>query len=251
MDRRLKSWLRKLMPRTIRSHRILGGPLRGLHIVTSWHDYPSAILGRTERPLLGWFQENVAPGETWLDIGAHYGYTAIALGRLVGPAGRVFAFEPTLSTAGYLSQTRLLNNLQNLTVLPVALGTGEGLVLNHLPVVRGMVSSTLQGRERTETILVASLDWLWPQVCGRREQIDGVKIDVEGMEIMVLRGMAKLLRAFKPKLVIEVHPGVARGELLDLVESVGYSRRGVPIAPVEGEAEPRYVDDRSYAFQAT
>jgi FkbM family methyltransferase len=239
------------MPKSIRDHRILSGPSRGLHIVTSWHDYPTAILGSTERPLLRWLQKSVRPGETWLDIGAHCGYIAIALGRLVGPEGRVFAFEPTPSTTGHLTQTRVLNNLQNLTVLPVALGSPEELELKRLPVVRGMASSTLQGGERTETILVARLDWLWPKICGLREQIDGVKIDVEGMEIMVLRGMAKLLRAFKPKLVIELHPGVARGELLDLVESVGYSRRGVPIEPDEQGFEPKYVDDHSYAFLAT
>ena len=47
----LKPAVRKLAPRTIRAHRILGGPLRGRVIVTSFHDYPAAILGRTEQPL--------------------------------------------------------------------------------------------------------------------------------------------------------------------------------------------------------
>jgi hypothetical protein len=41
----------------------------------------------------------VKPG----DIGAHYGYTAIALCKLVGPSRRVFAFEPMLKTAGCVS----------------------------------------------------------------------------------------------------------------------------------------------------
>jgi hypothetical protein len=88
MNRRIKSYLRTLLPRGIREHLILAGPLRGCRIVTSWHDYPVAITGRTERPLLDWFTQNVKPEETWLDIGAHYGYTAIALSRLVGAAGR-------------------------------------------------------------------------------------------------------------------------------------------------------------------
>src|SRR2546427_6871891 len=108
---RLKEWLRRVMPRTVRPHRILAGRLRGFRIVTSWHDYPAAILGTTERALLEWFEHNVQPGETWLDVGAHYGYTALALGRLVGPVGRVFAFEPMVSTAGHLGRTRSLNLL--------------------------------------------------------------------------------------------------------------------------------------------
>ena len=82
----------KFTSRTLARHRILGGPLRGSAIVTSWHDYPAAILGKTELALLKWFGKNVGEGETWLDIGAHYGYISIALCKLVGSAGRVYAF---------------------------------------------------------------------------------------------------------------------------------------------------------------
>src|SRR5881628_2781406 len=102
----LKSALRQMLPRSIGPHRILAGHLRGARIVTSWQDYPAGLMGRTERHLLGWFQREVRAEETWLDIGAHYGYTAIALSRLVGAAGRVFAFEPVTSTAGCVAQTK-------------------------------------------------------------------------------------------------------------------------------------------------
>lgn len=251
MNPQLKFFLRRLLPKTIRAQRILGGPLRGLHIVTSWHDYPAAILGRTESRLLDWFTQNVKPGETWLDVGAHYGYTAIALSRLVGPSGRVFAFEPMLSTAGYVSQTRRLNHFPQLTVLPLALAAPENLELKRLPTVRGMVDSTIQVGEWKETILVTRLDWLWHLICGRQQQVDGIKIDVQGMEIEVLQGMPELLKAYKPKLAVEVHHGVDRSELLGLIEAVGYSRCGAPIEPIEGEIEPLYLDDRSYAFQVS
>ena len=250
MNKTLKSFLRKWLPRSIRRHRILAGPLRGQWIVTSWRDYPAAITGRTERPLLDWFAENVKPGETWLDIGAHYGYTTVALSMLVGPRGRVFAFEPMLSTAGYLSQTRYLNHFPQLIVLPLALAAPHSLELTQLPTVRGMVDSTIQREGWNETILVARLDWLWPQLCGDQKKIDGVKIDVQGMEIEALRGMSELLKVFRPKLVVEVHPGVDRNELSRLVELVGYSGCGAPIEPIEGEVEPQYIDDRSYAFHA-
>jgi FkbM family methyltransferase len=224
--------------------------LQGSQIVTSWHDYPAAILGYTESPLIGWFKENVVQGETWLDVGAHYGYTAIALNRLVGETGRVFAFEPVLSTAGSIVKTGLLNHFSRLTVLPVALGTPPELELRRLPTVRGMADSTVQCAESFETILVARLDWLWPHVCGERREIEGVKIDVQGMEIEVLRGMPALLNEYKPKLVVEIHHGVSRERLLDLVEGLGYNPRGTPIDPRDEEIEPRYIDGRSYAFLA-
>jgi len=249
MNTHLKSCLRRLMPRAIRPHRILSGPLQGARIVTSWHDYPAAILGYTEGPLVGWFRKNVIQGETWLDIGAHYGYTAIALSRLAGKTGRVFAFEPMLSTAGSLVQTGLRNRFTGLTVVPIALGAPSELELCRLPTVRGMADSTVECGESFETIIVARLDWLWPQICGEREEIEGVKIDVQGMETEVLRGMSDLLRLHRPKLVVEFHRGVDRDRVLGLIEAAGYSRRGVPIEPVEGESAPRYIDNRSYAFQ--
>ena len=250
MDERLKGRLRRLMQKALTAKRIWAGPLRGRRIVTSWHDYPAAILGRTERHLLAWFEKNVNSGDTWLDIGAHYGYTAIALSRSVGPAGRVFAFEPMVRTAGCVIETRRSNDLAQLTVVPLGLGDPASLEMKQLASVRGMADSTSCDDTWRETVLVARLDWLWPQMCGSYEKIDGMKIDVQGMELEALRGMSVLLTRFKPKLVLEVHRHVARTELLDFLEAVGYSPRSVPIEPVEGEQEPLYVDNRSYAFHA-
>jgi len=249
MNAALKSLLRRYLPRRVTSHRILSGSLRGQRIFTSWHDYPAAILGYTERPLLAWFARCVQAGETWLDVGAYYGYTAVALSRLVGESGRVFAFEPTVRTAGYLSETRQINVLPQLSVLPLALGAAESLEVKRLPVTRGMVDSGIDRGEWEETLLVASLDWLWPRICGERKRIHGVKVDVQGMEIDVLRGMADMLREHKPKLVVEVHRGVSRPGLLSLIESLGYGRHPEPIEPVEGEVGAQYIDDRSYAFE--
>jgi len=241
--------MRRFMPQSVRAHRILAGRLRGYRIVTSWHDYPAAILGRTERPLLEWFEQHVRPDETWLDVGAHYGYTAIALSRLVGPRGRVFAFEPELTTAGHLARTREVNQLAQLIVMPLGLGAPDALAVNFLPTVRGMVDRTISGEGKSlAAFLTVRLDWAWDRLCGGQRRIDGIKIDVQGMEIDTLRGMTGLLREFTPRLVLEVHHGVDRREILDLLQSAGYARRGEPVEPGSDEATPRYLDDRSYAF---
>jgi FkbM family methyltransferase len=245
--------IRPLLSRRIGVHRVWDGPIRGARIVTSWHDYPAGILGRTEGELLRWFEANVRAGETWLDIGAHYGYTAIALSRLVGPAGRVFAFEPMLTTAGYLSKTRSINALGQLTIIPMGLGTPEeNLTSIELPVERGMVDSTIKNNGFHERLLVTSLDWLWPRISGGRQRIDGVKIDVQGMEISVLRGMTQLLMRDHPRLVVELHAGVDRDEFLAVLGAGGYSSpgRAVEVAAAtttEGNGS-NYFDNRSYAF---
>lgn len=252
MNPTLKRNLRRLMPRTLKPHHIRGGALRNYRIVTSWHDYPAAILGRTETQLLDWFAANVKTGETWLDVGAHYGYTALALSHFVGAGGRVFAFEPMLTSAGCLAETRRLNKLKQLTIVPLALGDGTGLEPQTLPVVRGMADSTLlqsgNAATWTEILLAAPLDELWDELCGSDRHVDGIKIDVQGMELSVLRGMKNLLQAQHPKLVVEVHTGVERGELCALLQQAGYSSPAIPVEPAVGETSAQFLDNKSYAF---
>jgi FkbM family methyltransferase len=217
--------------------------------VTSWHDYPAAILGTTEQALLDWFANNVGEGETWLDIGAHYGYTTIALCKLVGVAGHVYAFEPMLNTAGCVSRTRLLNDLQQMTVVPIALGNKSDLAMDSLLSVRGMIDSTLpETKGFRETFIISRLDWLWPRISEPDSRIDGIKIDVQGMEIEVLEGMAATVKRYRPKLLVELHTGVSRPQFLDVIASLGYLTRGFPVEPLPGETDPIYAN-QTYLFQ--
>lgn len=250
MNQKLKAILRRRLPASVKPHRILSGPLRGMQIVTSWHDYPAGITGKTERQLLDWFASSVKTGETWLDVGAHYGYTSLSLSRLVGPSGRVFAFEPFVASAGHLSSTKTLNGLHQMRIIPVALGQVHQLSLNRLAVVRGMLDSTVTSPANSETYLEAALDWLWPIVSDGNPRIDGIKIDVQGMETRVLKGMREILTQWRPKLALEFHGGVERQEILEILDDAGYKLPGAPIEPVRGEqTQPQYLDNRSYAFQ--
>jgi FkbM family methyltransferase len=248
MNKTLKAQVRHLLPRAIKRHHILAGPLQGASLYTSWHDYPGAILGTTEKPLLAWFERHVSTGETWIDAGAHYGYTALALCRRVGPAGRVFAFEPVLSTAGCVARTRQLNDLRQLQIVPVGLAASHSLETRLLPVTRGMADSTIARGVWEERISVGSFDNLWTLLCERNPAIHGVKIDVQGMELAVIEGMRGALTRQRPKLIIEFHTGVDRRAILNLLGACGYGVEGEPIDPVESGAAAPYEDDKSYVF---
>lgn len=248
MNKVIKKKIRAVLPRAIRPHRIKDGLLKGRWIVTSWHDYPGAILGRTERPLLDWFSANVGPGQTWLDVGAHYGYTAIALSGLVGGTGRVFAFEPSLPTAASIVRTKALNALDQLQVIPMALGDRPELSIHTVATDRGMIDPTKGVTGTSESFLQTSLDWLWPMIRGDDARVDGLKIDIQGFEIHALKGMARLLREARPKLVVELHAGVDREEFFALIEGLGYDRSGVAVEPMPGETAPLYLDNKSYYF---
>jgi FkbM family methyltransferase len=248
---KISPFVRSSLPKTLRAHTILTGPLRGQRIVTSWHDYPAGIAGITERPLLSWLAANVKPGETWLDVGAHYGYTALALSKLVGPTGRVFAFEPMVATVGCLEETRRLNGLDHLTVVPRGLGSPDTVATLNLPATRGMADRTLTGVASAppQSIEIASFDWLWPQISGSSGAVHGIKIDVQGMELETLGGMRDLLERQKPSLVVELHDGVDRSAFRALLKSLGYETAATPI-DTEQHPDGQLRDNCSYAFAA-
>jgi FkbM family methyltransferase len=239
-----KETIRRLLPARLKAHRIRNGPLAGCCIHTSWHDYPGAIRGNTEAFLLEWFARNVNAGETWLDVGAHYGYTAIALSRLVGPAGRVIAFEPVLATAGCIARTREANRLAQLQIVPMGLSSDPAIVSRLLPVDRGMADAGLAGASWNEQVLVTGFDGLWTSLCAGNPVVHGVKIDVQGMEGAALAGMADTLRQWHPKLVVEFHARVDRDAILDLLESCGYDRKPQSV----DISSPSMEDDKSYTF---
>lgn len=245
-----KELVRSLLPRTVKPRRILSGPLRGMRLVTSWHDYPAGLLGRTERPLLQWFAEHVGHGDTWIDVGGHYGYTTLALARLVGTSGRVFTFEPVPATAGCVDQGRVLNGFTHVAVLPFGLGAPQTFEMRRLALRRGMADATRPScsTEGFVQVAIARFDWLWPLAHGGDGTIHGIKIDVQGMEIEVLEGMREALKRWRPRVVVELHPGVSRDRVLRLLDETGYSRDAVAIEAGGAEATGGLLDDHSYAF---
>jgi FkbM family methyltransferase len=144
-------------------------------------------------------------GGTFVDVGAHTGYNTVYAARRVGPRGRVIAIEPTDDTRAVLLENIERNRLANITVLPCAAGThhmerelfvrGSNSAVNSLfrESVYAAVTSSIPVR-------VAPLDDL---VAGTP---DLVKIDVEGAELEVLRGMTRMLAAPGIQLIVEWHP---------------------------------------------
>ena len=105
-------------------------------------DDPYAVLWLSEsyeRGLTGVVKQLVGLGSGCVDVGAHHGYYSLLASRLVGPTGRVFAFEPEPFNFARLSENVALNGATNVT--PVALAAARYL---SSPVRHGMSFSSVQ-----------------------------------------------------------------------------------------------------------
>lgn len=166
---------------------------RKLFFERVWEPYESALFLRILRP-----------GMNVLDIGAHIGYYALHAARTVGPRGHVFAFEPAPDNYALLSENVRLNHLQKIV-------TAENLaVSDRSQTLQIHLSETNTGDHRiyatrdqddamfnrnrpraTREIQAVAID----EYLGAKQfpRVDAVKLDVQGAEMNVLRGMKETL----------------------------------------------------------
>jgi FkbM family methyltransferase len=167
---------------------------------------------------------------TFVDVGAHVGYYTVLASRLVGPGGVVLAFEPSLRNHELLLANTWRNGLSNVICYPWAVGDVDGFQDLYLDERntgdnRLYPSDEERPRTRVRTVALDSLGTLRPP-------IDVVKIDVQGTEDAVIRGMRRLLsmspRAF---ITLEYWPfglrtrDVDEREVLAYYRSLGYRLR--------------------------
>jgi FkbM family methyltransferase len=150
-------------------------------------------------------------GKTVYDVGGFEGVFTLFFARRVGPEGRLVTFEPNPRNHAKIMENVRLNGFTHVDVRPVALGAAVGhaaLVFPTDDTACGSLRQEIQeqlrhtGTAATIEVPIETIDHLVAQ--GLPEP-DFVKIDVEGLELDVLRGMWDLLSRSHPTLYIEVH----------------------------------------------
>ena len=186
------------------------------------------------------FKQAVSPGMVALDIGANVGAYAMLLGQWVGPAGRVFAFEPAPSPFNGLVRHIHLNDL-DAVVRPIAAAVGDREAQADFLVVETAGESRLAApgdpKAARLTVPVVTID----AFCAReRIEPDFIKIDVEGWELAALRGARETIRRRGGDLAlfVELHP--SRWPLLStsreaLLEELRVQR--LDLAPLAGAGD--------------
>jgi FkbM family methyltransferase len=147
-----------------------------------WESWITLALART-----------VHPGAHCLDVGANHGYYTLVMADAAGPEGRVVPVEPTPRLAEMLRQTLDINGFPHVEVLAKAALDSDGKTLQLVVPARRSLNARLAEEAgptdeavQVESVTVDSITRDWPRV-------DVIKIDVEGAEEAVWRGMQRTL----------------------------------------------------------
>jgi len=167
-----------------------------------------------------------------LDIGAHHGFYSLLASKLVGPTGRVVAFEPSPRERVRLERHVRLNECKNVRIEGIALGASIGRA--ELFLVEGMEDycnslrpPAVSAQTRTVSVDVTTLD----EFLSRADikNVDLVKLDVEGAELDVLKGASNLLEhSRRPIFLIEVYDirtqpwGYRAFEIVEFLKKISY-----------------------------
>jgi FkbM family methyltransferase len=183
---------------TIRSGEAAGLLFRVPRSSTVW------ISGKVETPVQVALRRALRPGDVFFDVGANVGFFTILGARLVGPSGKVVAFEPHPANVEALRANVEANAFENVVVVPNAVTASSGERL--LDIRSATLAKLVEDRSEpgaAELVPATSIDDF---VSTHADLIpDVLKIDVEGHEVEVLSGMRGTLTQHSPVIVCEMH----------------------------------------------
>lgn len=142
-------------------------------------------------------------GDKAVDIGANIGWFTLLFAQCVGDTGQVYSFEPVPKLQTVLKKNLALNSFHQITLGNVALSDHNGQARFYVgPEDNTGLSSLRVPRGSTESFEVELRRF--DDIFKEDSNIALVKIDVEGAELAVLRGMEDYLRAKHPYLLLEI-----------------------------------------------
>jgi FkbM family methyltransferase len=243
LRRLAKSCIVLFLGRENRPRKIVRGLASGYRICVSPTEHLGYLLGTSEPHLQAIIREHVAPGDTVYDIGANIGYVSLSLAKSVGPTGKVVAFEPLTRNAEYLRETIRLNRLSNVQLLEVAASdqAGEAVIrVAENPSTASLVWHRKDSSAAAFTIKTVPIDQLVES--GELGYPKFVKIDVEGAEGSVVKGMQRTLAAAIPVLFIECSE-TGRETSWSILRELGYQcQSAVTRTPVNIFEQYRHSD---------
>jgi FkbM family methyltransferase len=191
-------------------------------------------------------QRYLRPGDVFLDVGANIGYLSAVAARLVGPQGQVHAFEPVPAYFVRLGRLAALNPEYLIAANPCAAGETPGICTMYVTLEPGQ--STLVRSYKVEPEILSTIDVPVVRLDSylKQNQIERValiKIDAEGFELPILRGLRNYFEScrHRPAIICEIAPrayplmGRSVSELAGFMAEFGYTARDLVdgVTPVD------------------
>ncbi|MEU8780848.1 FkbM family methyltransferase [Streptomyces sp. NPDC048637] len=190
------------------------------------------LFGVWEPHMTHWLQRRLRPGDTYIDVGANVGYFSLLAAQLVGEEGRVVAVEASPTFHRGILRHVGINGLTNVRAVHTAVSDERKTVTLILASSSNMGAASIVPyggpAEAAMEVEAAPL----PEILDPEEIASArvIKIDVEGAEGSVIRGLAPLLDKLRPdaEITVEVTPdrmeklGDSADELLAIMRDHGF-----------------------------
>ena len=192
-------------------------------------------------------------GGVFVDVGAHCGMFTLLASSLVGPQGKVLAFEPSRREYDRLTANIALNGLTNVIASPCAVAAEAGEVQLLIAEAGHAGHNTTSKRFAYPAVKLAeavnvptlTLDGFFAE--HGLDRCDVIKMDIEGGELPALKGAVGVLRRFRPTLVLETFEkamaanDTSTGALTAWLSDHGYVFRDID--PRTGRIKPGWTDE--------
>lgn len=160
-----------------------------------------------------YFRENVVEsGDIIIDVGANIGRHTLLFSELVGDQGKVIAFEPDPVNLKTLRTNLKQNEISNVVVEPLCVSDAKGtVVLSGSPLgsPRSSIIRYQKNLRNVQSLQVGSVSL--DDFCEEAGIApNGIKIDAEGAEWLIIKGMKQIVSRYKPWVFVEIH-----GRILD------------------------------------
>ncbi len=170
----------------------------------------------------------IKQGYTVLDIGANIGYYTLMFSKLVGPNGKIYAFEPDPENFAILKENIASNKIANVIAEQKAVSDKSGPIRLFKAKANLADHRIYDPGDKRDTVDIQSVS-IDDYFNGMNEEIDFIKMDIEGAEGGALKGMEQLLkRHHEIKLMTEFYPsglrqfGICADSYLSLLAAYGF-----------------------------
>lgn len=183
-----------------------------------------SYVGTFEPGVIKLLRQLLKRGDTVLDVGANIGFHTLECWNAVGRDGRVISIEAMPQHASSVRENLSLNQFPTADVLNVAVGDRDGEISLGLPEGGNQGMYGINAGQPLATVALRRIDDLLPDL----PSLALLKMDIEGAELMALKGAEATLRRHRPAIVIELNEkalqrcGASSKDVVSFLEDLGY-----------------------------